>query len=152
MDYRKQSHCVYFCEYHLMFPTKYRRKIFNEGIFSYMKERLNQVRDHYPELEIVEINHDVDHIHLLVVIPPKMSVSQVVRILNSNTSRDLKKKFSFLKDVYWGTDGIWSDGYFVSTVGVDEEIIKKYIEHQGREDSGQAQLVLGLQPDVIPRA
>ena len=72
-----------------------------------------------------------------------MSVSQVVRIIKSNTSKDLKKKFGFLKDVYWGTDGIWSDGYFVSTVGVNEEIIKKYIERQGQEDSGQAQLVLG---------
>ena len=71
-------------------------------------------------------------------------MGQVVRILKSNTSRDLKKKFPFLKEVYWGTDGIWSDGYFVSTVGVNEHIIKKYIENQGKEDSGQAQLVLDL--------
>ena len=102
------------------------------------------MKDHYPEIDIVEINHDKDHIHLLVIIPPKYSVSQVVRILKANTSRDLKKKFPFLKKVYWGTDGIWSDGYFVSTVGVNEEIIKRYIEQQGKEDSGQAQLVLGL--------
>ena len=111
-----------------------------------MKARLKQVKDHYPELDILEINHDVDHIHLLTVIPPKMSVSQVVRILKSNTSKDLKKKFSFLKEVYWGTDGIWSDGYFVSSVGINEEIIKKYIERQGKEDSGQAKLVLGRRP------
>jgi putative transposase len=111
-----------------------------------MKKRLQQVRDHYPEIEILEINHDVDHIHILAVVPPKMSISQVVRILKSNTSRDLKKKFSFLKEVYWGTDGIWSDGYFVSTVGINEEIIKKYIEQQGKEDSGQAKLVLGRRP------
>lgn len=78
-------------------------------------------------LDILEINHDKDHIHLLAVIPPKMSVSQVVRILKSNTSRDLKKKFPFLKDVYWGTDGIWSDGYFVSTVGINETIIKRIV-------------------------
>ena len=63
------------------------------------------------------------------------------------TSKDIKKKFNFLKDVYWGTDGIWSDGYFVSTVGINEEIIKKYIEQQGKEDSGQAQLVLGCKAD-----
>ena len=108
-----------------------------------MQERLKQIKDHYPELDIIKVNHDVDHIHLLIVIPPKMSISQVVRIIKSNTSKDLKKKFEFLKDVYWGTDGIWSDRYFVSTVGVNEEIIKKYIERQGEEDSGQAQLVLG---------
>ena len=144
MNYKKQSHCVYCCQYHLVFATKYRRKIFNDGIFAYMKERLNQVKNHYPELDIAEINHDVDHVHILISIPPKMSVGQVVRILKSNSSLDLKRKFPFLKKVYWGTDGVWSDGYFVSTVGVNEAIIRSYIEHQGKEDSGQAQLVLEL--------
>lgn len=142
MEYRKQNHCVYYCEYHLVFATKYRRKVFNDGIMAYMKERLKEIQEHYPEIDILEINHDKDHIHTLVVIPPKMPVSQVVRIIKSNTSRDLKKKFPFLKDVYWGTDGIWSDGYFVSTVGVNADIIRKYIELQGKNDSGQAQLVL----------
>ena len=146
MKYRKQSHCVYYCEYHLVFATKYRRKIFNDGLFAYMLERLKQLKTYYPEIDILNINHDVDHIHVLVVIPPKFSVSQVVRIIKSNTSKDLKKKFPFLKDVYWGTDGIWSDGYFVSTVGINEETIKRYIENQGKEDSGQAQLVLGRRP------
>ena len=52
--------------------------------------------------------------------------------------------FPFLKKVYWGTDGIWSDGYFVSTIGVNEDVIERYIENQGKEDSGQEQLVLDL--------
>tara|TARA_Y100000590_G_C15068249_1_gene769001 strand:- start:39 stop:284 length:246 start_codon:yes stop_codon:yes gene_type:complete len=73
------------------------------------EERLKEVKSHYPELDIIEINHDIDHLHLLRVISPKMSVGQVVRILKSNTSQNLKKKFKFQKDVYWGTDGIWSD-------------------------------------------
>jgi len=109
-----------------------------------MTDRLKEVGEHYPLLEILEANHDVDHIHILISIPPKMSVSEAVRILKSNTSREIKKKFPFLKKVYWGTDGIWSDGYFVSTVGVNEAVIRSYIEQQGQEDSGQAQLVLGL--------
>ena len=120
MKFRKQSHCVYYCEYHIVFATKYRRKIFNDGVFAYMLERLKQLKTYYPEIDILNINHDVDHIHMLVVIPPKFSVAQAVRIIKSNTSKDLKKKFVFLKDVYCGTDGIWSDGYFVSTVGVNE--------------------------------
>lgn len=142
MKYHKQSHCVYYCEYHLVFVTKYRRKIFNDGIFAYMRERLNQVKTYYPETDVLKINHDIDHIHILVVIPTKFSVLHVVRILKSNTSKDLQKKFPFLKDVHWGTDGIWSDGCFVSTVGINEKIIARYIEHQGKEDSGQAELVL----------
>ena len=144
MQLKKQSHCVYRCEYHIVFATKYRRRIFNEGIFSYMLERLKELSDHYPEIEILEINHDKDHIHMLASIPPKMSVGKVVGIIKANTSRRLKERFPFLKDVYWGTDGIWSDGYFVSTVGINEQIIQKYIQQQGQEDSGQAQLVLDL--------
>lgn len=53
----------------------------------------------------------------------------------------MREKFSFLNQVYWGDDGIWSTGYFVSTVGINEELIRKYIEAQGQEDNGQAQLV-----------
>ena len=73
-----------------------------------------------------------------------MSVGKIVGILKTNTSRRLKEKFPFLKEVYWGTDGIWSDGYFVSTIGINEKIIQRYIQLQGEEDSGQAQLVLDL--------
>jgi len=144
MKLRKQSHCVYKCEYHIVLVTKYRRKIFNDGLFAYMQEKMKEVKDHYPELEILEIGHNQDHVHLLVSIPPKMSVGKVVGIIKANTSRGLKEKFLFLKDVYWGTDGVWSDGYFVTTVGVNERIIQKYIQYQGQEDSGQAQLVLDL--------
>jgi putative transposase len=144
MKFRKQSHCVYQCEYHLVLATKYRRKIFNEGIFAYMLARLKELKNHYPEIDILEINHDKDHVHMLVSIPPKMSVGKVVGIIKANTSRKLKEKFPMLKEVYWGTDGIWSDGYFVSTVGINERVIQKYIQHQGQEDSGQAQLVLDL--------
>jgi len=107
-----------------------------------MKERLKELNRYYPELEILESNHDKDHIHLMIWIPPKMTVGQIVRILKSNTARHLKQKFPFLKEVYYGTDSIWSGGYFVSTVGVNEEIIRKYIERQGREDAGQAKLAL----------
>lgn len=66
-----------------------------------------------------------------------MSVGSVVRLIKSNTSRKLNNQFPFLKDVYWGTDGIWSDGYFVSTVGINKGVIPNYIRLQGAEDSGR---------------
>ena len=72
-----------------------------------------------------------------------MSVGSAVRIIKSNTARALKQKFPFLKELYWGTDGIWSDGYFATTVGINEQMIKQYIEQQGQEDTGQAKLALG---------
>ena len=117
--------------------TKYRRAIFNEGIFEYIRVKLAEVTEHYPLITINIVNHDKDHLHLLLSIPPTMSVGTVVGIIKQNTSRELKQKFPFVKEVYWGSDGVWSDGYFVSTVGIDEEVIHKYIEKQGKKDSGQ---------------
>ncbi|MBN1162743.1 IS200/IS605 family transposase [Patescibacteria group bacterium] len=142
MKLRKQSNAVYFCEYHLVFPTKYRRKILNEGIFAYLKDILEKIKDYYPQIHILEINHDKDHIHLLVSIPPKLSVGTVVRVIKANTARMLKKKFGHLTGIYWGTEAIWSEGYYVSTVGVNEKIIQQYIKQQGEEDFGQAELEL----------
>jgi len=83
------------------------------------------------------VNHDKDHVHYLVSIPPTMTVGKVIGIVKQNTSRELKQKFPFLKKVYWGTDSVWSEGYFVSTVGIDEEVIQAYIENQGKKDAGQ---------------
>lgn len=137
MEYYKQGHCVYYARYHLVFATKYRRKVTKEGIKAYLNDLLKRVTEYYPEIRFHEVNGEEDHLHLLVSIPPKMSVSKVVMLIKSNTSRDIKKKFEFVRKVYWGTDGMWSDGYFVSTVGINEKIIREYIEQQGQEDSGQ---------------
>ena len=142
MKIRKQGHCVYRCEYHLVIVSKYRRKIFNEGSFAYFKEIMSGIFDKSPEVEIITIQHDKDHIHLHISIPPKLRICDIVMIIKSNSARLMKKKFEYMRKAYWGVDGIWSDGYFISTIGINEKIIKRYIEHQGQEDMGQAQLVL----------
>ena len=71
-----------------------------------------------------------------------MSVGKAVGIIKQNTARELKQKFPFLKQVYWGTEAVWSEGYFASTVGANESIIRRYIENQGKEETGQAKLEL----------
>ena len=131
------SHCVYQCDYHIVIVTKYRKAIFNEGIFAYFKVKLAELTEHYPLIKIKEVNHDKDHIHLLVSVPPTMNVGKAVGLIKQNTAKDLKQKFPFLKDVYWGTEAVWSEGYFVSTVGVNDTIIRKYIQNQAKKDSGQ---------------
>ena len=136
------SHCVFYADYHLVWPTKYRRKIFNEGMKAYLLEVLKELPRHRPDLIIKEVNTDQDHIHLLVSIPPTESVGSVVRLLKANTSKALNAKFPSLRQTYWGTRSIWSAGYFVSTVGVNEELIRRYIQNQGKEDAGQASLRL----------
>lgn len=131
------AHCVYHCEYHLFIVTKYRKKIFKEGVFAYMKLQLAEISDHYPQIQFRTINHDQDHIHCLVSIPPTMGVGKAVGIIKANTARGLKQKFPFLNKVYWGTDSVWSEGYFVTTLGLNEAIIRRYIDEQGKKDLGQ---------------
>jgi putative transposase len=135
------SHCVYHCDYHIILVTKYRKKVFNEGIFAYFRQRLAKLSEHYPLIRIKEVNHDKDHIHLLVSIPPTMQVGKVVGILKQNTARELKQKFPVLKKIYWGTEAVWSEGYFVSTVGVNDAIVRKYIQERGEKDPGQTKFV-----------
>lgn len=140
--YRRKSHCVFVCDYHIVFPTKYRRKIINEGIKAFILTRIENIKNHHPDLLFKEVNTDQDHIHLLISIPPQWAVGKVVGLIKANTARSLKAEFPFLKEVYWGTDSIWSDGYFVSTVGINEQTIRRYIEQQGQADAGQNNLRL----------
>ncbi len=79
------------------------------------KRSWRKLQKHYPLIRFGTVNHDKDHIHFLVSIPPTMSVGKAIGIIKQNTSRELKQKFPFLKQVYWGTDAVWSEGYFVST-------------------------------------
>ena len=142
MELRKSAHTVYKTQYHIVWATKYRRKILNEGVSEYVKLKLIEIKKHIPDIEILEIGIAKDHLHLHLIIPPKYSVSKIVNKLKSNSGRELKKKFPFLKKVYWGTESVWSKGYFVSTVGINEKIISNYVKMQGQEDSGQAKLEL----------
>jgi putative transposase len=106
----------------------------------HLEVKLHEIRKYYPDWEYIRIGIDYDHVHLHMVIPPKYSVSDVVETIKKNTSKSLNEKFRFLKKVYWDRKGIWGKGFFVSTVGIDEEIIRRYVEMQGKEDTGQAEL------------
>ena len=136
----RSAHAVYKTQYHIVWVTRYRRKILNKGVVEYLKTKLQEARKYYPDWEYIAIGMEEDHLHLHMVIPPKYAVSTVIGALKRNTSRELSKKFRFLKDFYWDNEGIWSTGFFVSTVGINEVVIRKYVEMQGKEDTGQAQL------------
>ncbi|MFA6528218.1 MAG: IS200/IS605 family transposase [Candidatus Gracilibacteria bacterium] len=142
MKLRRQAHTVYKTQYHIVFVTKYRRKILVKGVCEWLELRFQEIRKYKPDLEFIEVGMDKDHVHLHMVIPPKYSVSEIINQIKSNTSRDMKEKFEFLEKVYWSTDSVWSRGFFVSTVGINEEVIRRYVQMQGEEDSGQAQLEL----------
>ena len=93
-----------------------------------------------PRCEIVKYSIQTDHIHMVMIIPPKYSVREVVGKIKGMTSSELRKKFGWMKYRYSRENVVWSPGYFVSTIGVERERILKYVEYQERQDSGQAKL------------
>jgi putative transposase len=142
MKTRRQAHCIYRCQYHIVWIPKYRYSILTTGVKQYLEIKLEEIRKHYPEIEYIETNIQPDHIHMIVSFPPRWSIAKVVGVIKTNTSKALREKFDFIKQRYTGIGAVWSVGYFVSTVGLDETIIRKYVLHQEKEDLGQAELAL----------
>jgi len=128
--------------YHIVWIPRYRYKVLVNGVDEYLLTKMEEVRKRYPEIEYVERNIRPDHVHVVVSFPPKYSISKVVQIIKSNTGKALWEKFEFLQERYYGRGGIWSAGYFVSTVGLDEKVIRRYVKYQEKEDLGQAELAL----------
>ena len=134
---------VYKTQYHLVWVTRYRRKILVLGVATYLKTVLRSLREFHPDWYLEEIGVERDHVHLHMVIPPKYAVSRVVEVLKSVTSRRLKEKFPhMLSRVYWDGGGVWPRGLFASTVGINEATIQHYVRYQGEQEMGQAQLEL----------
>ena len=144
MKLHKAAHTVYKTQYHIVWVTRYRRKILVPNLAKYLKLKLQEVRKFHPDWFIEEIGIAPDHVHLHMIIPPKYAVSDVVNTLKSVTSAEMKEQFArFLQKVYWDGQGIWSRGFFVSTVGINEAVIRNYVRYQATQDSGQAKLDFG---------
>ena len=142
METRHSGHAVYRTEYHVIWIPKYRRRILNPGIKGYLARILPNVLETMPGCEILKCNIQVDHIHMIMVIPPKYAVSDVIGRMKGMTASQIRKKFPWLKKLYWKENVVWSTGYFVTTIGVDEDKVMKYIRWQESQDSGQAKLEL----------
>ena len=142
MQYTKTAHSVYSLQYHVVWVCKYRRRILNPGVCSYLRKILPQLAQNIPGVKIETIGFDRDHLHMVMVIPPKFSIADVMGRMKSRSSSLMRKSFKHLEKVYWKEKIVWSPGYFVSSVGADEKTIKNYVEHQGRQDSGQLRMKL----------
>ena len=95
-----------------------------------------------PGVTVETIGFDKDHVHMVMVIPPKYSIADVMGRLKSQLASRMRKFFPWLEKVYWNENIVWSPGYFVSSVGIDEDTIHNYVEQQGQQDSGQLQVKL----------
>lgn len=129
-----KSHNVSVLLYHLVCPAKYRRKIFSEEVTKSLLLICFEITVKY-EIEFIEIGTDADHVHFLIQGLPRMSPSEIIRIVKSITGREIFRLHPEVKTMLWGGH-IWSSGYYINTVGQHgtEEVIKKYIGDQGREN------------------
>lgn len=137
MRTRSLNHSTYKLQYHIVWGTKYRYSWLKDYVRTELRKSFQTTVKKYPELHLLEVNTDQDHVHIQIEIAPNTTISDAVSYLKSNSSLHLKKKFKFIKDMYLGKDGIWSVGYFVSSIGLNEQQVKHYIQWQGKREKPQ---------------
>ena len=127
-----KSHNKTLLLYHLVFPAKYRKKVFDEIVDITLKEICEEISCRY-EINFIEIGNDEDHVHFLVQSVPILSLTKIVTIIKSITAREIFKKHPEIKKELWG-GSLWTSGYYGNTVGqyANEEIIRKYVKNQGK--------------------
>ena len=128
------NHSTYQHQYHIVWGTKGRRKCLKPYVLKELKKSLYATIKQYPTLWIETVNADEDHVHLQLGVPPNIAVSDAVGKLKASSSRSLRIPFKFIRDMYLEKDGIWSVGYFSSTIGLNEAQGKRYIEWQGKKE------------------
>jgi len=139
--FRKLSQTIWHCQYHVVWVPKYRLRILT-GDVAVEVERCVSAFSERMEAEIVELNIQADHVHLLTMIPPKVSVSDYVGTVKGRTAINILNKFRKLKKKpHWGNQ-FWAKGYCVDTVGLDAEKIRKYIQYQEAQEKRAEQLKL----------
>ena len=131
-DIKSLSHSKYRCKYHIVFAPKYRRQIIYKKIKADVGKILRELSER-KGVRIIEAECCPDHIHMLVEIPPKMSVAGYIGFLKGKSSLMIYEKYANMKYKY-GNRHFWCRGYYVSTVGLNEATIKKYIEDQEKAD------------------
>lgn len=132
-DYKRGGHTKFSLKAHLIFVTKYRKKVFqSQEISDDIKQSLYDVCN-FNGYSILEMETDKDHIHILLKYDPKDSVSKIAHELKQHTTHDIWKRHSdYLQKIYWRKRILWSDGYFACSIGqVSQETITKYIQNQG---------------------
>ena len=128
-DYKHTSHTIYDCKYHIVWITKYRYKILKNWVWEKARELLREIAVRN-DMKIYAWSVNRDHVHMLISIPPNVSVSKVVQLLKWTSSRKLFQEFPDLKKRYWWQH-LWARWYWVSTSwNVTDEVWKEYIDNQ----------------------
>jgi len=139
-EYKSLSHSKWECKYHVVFIPKCRRKTLYGQLRKYLGEVFHRLAKQ-KESRIEEGHLMVDHVHILISIPPKYAVSQVIGYIKGKSAIHIARVYGERKRNFVGQH-FWARGYFVSTVGRDEEVIREYIKHQEQEDKRLDQMEL----------
>lgn len=139
------SHNVSILVYHIVFPAKYRRVVFDEQVDEKLRQICLEIEKRYDYIRFLEIGTDLDHVHFLIQSTPNYAVFQIVKIIKSISARQIFVECPQVKKNLWGGQ-FWSDGYFASTVGKNqnETVIRDYVKNQGKQDTEYKQLYLLL--------
>ncbi len=145
-EYLYLSHNVSNLVYHLVFPVKYRRIIFDNTVEEHLWQICLEIEKRYDYITFLEIVTDKEHVHFLIQSTPNYAPSKIVQIIKSITARQIYVECPQVKKKLWGGQ-FWSDGYFVSTVGKNqnETVIKEYVKNQGKQEAEYEQIYLKLQ-------
>ena len=131
--YRKTSHTIYDIKYHIVFITKYRKKILRGELAKRVRELIREICKSN-EVEIIKGHVSLDHVHLFVSVPPHISVSKLMQYIKGKSSRKIMAEFKTVSKMYWGRH-FWARGYFVVSSGnITDEMIIDYIENQDIEN------------------
>ncbi|MFO7761774.1 MAG: IS200/IS605 family transposase [Thermodesulfobacteriota bacterium] len=139
--FNKLSQTIWHCQYHIVWVPKYRYRILEGRIREDITDYIRSYSDQQ-HCEIIELNVQRDHVHLLVMIPPKISISEYVGVIKGRTAIRILNKYKKLKrKPYWGNH-FWARGYCVDTVGLDSDMIRKYVKYQETQEKRAEQLSL----------
>jgi putative transposase len=139
-QFKRLAHAVWQCKYHVVWCPKYRYRILRGELGKTVRDIIRQLCE-WKKIEILEGNIQIDHIHLVLEIPPKYSISEAVGFLKGKSAIKLFDFHLELKRRYWGRH-FWAKGYCVSTVGLDEAQIRNYVRYQIHKDKQAEQAKL----------
>ena len=139
--FRRLSHTIWHCQYHIVWVPKYRFRILIGEVAQSVASGIQAICG-FSGCEVVELNVQKDHVHLLVMVPPKVSISDLMGRVKGQTAMKVFRQFRQLrKKPYWGNH-FWAKGYCVDTVGLDAEMISRYVRYQEKREKQQEQLKL----------
>lgn len=131
--FKRLSHSLYECKYHVVFCPKYRHRILTGEVARMVARQIEQLCGYKEGVEVIELNVRADHVHVVLEIPPKYAVSSIMGYLKGRLAIRLLQEYKAIAGQSWGRH-VWARGYCVSTVGLDEEKIRKYVRWQEEKE------------------